>query len=216
MTAVLEPVIQSPKLPLYVAELERLLEAERQARSRFRDELDPSVKAEFINGSCILHSPATYRHTNVTHLLHRLLSAYVDRQQLGWVGGEKVLVCLARNDYEPDLVFYGREKAAQLQPQQRQFPPPDLVVEVLSETTERCDRGVKFEDYAAHGIREYWVVDPDAETVEQYELSGEGYSLRLKQGGRTLQSVVGPGFAVPVRALFDREENLPWLQQLAA
>jgi Uma2 family endonuclease len=215
MNPVLEPLLQSPRLPHLLVELNDLFARERDARERFRDELTPSEKGEFINGEVIMHSPARYQHTNVRSLLARLLSTYVDHHELGWVGEEKVLVTLTRNDFEPDIVFYGREKAAALKPDQLQFPAPDLVVEVLSETTEARDRGVKLEDYAAHGIREYWLVDPEREFVEQYELAGDRYALRVKQTDGTLRSEIVPGFAVPVRAVFDRALNLHTLQRLA-
>ena len=64
------------------------------------------------------------------------------------------MVSLTRNDYEPDICFFGVAKAAQLTPDQMRFPVPDLVVEVLSETTQAVDRGVKFDDCAAHGVAE--------------------------------------------------------------
>ena len=216
MTAVLEPVLRSPRLPQLVEELNRVVEAERAARKRFREELTPEVKAEFINGFVIMDSPARYRHTNVRGLLTRLLSAFVDRHNLGWVGDEKVLVALTRNDFEPDIVYYCQEKAGKFLPDQIEFPAPDLAVEVLSETTEASDRGVKMVDFAAHGVREYWLIDPEKEFVEQYELAGEEYVLRAKQADGTLRSVVVAGFSVLVRAIFDRAENMKCLQQLAA
>lgn len=216
MSAVLEPLVQSPRLPLYVAELNQLLASEQAARQRFRDALSPSEKGEFINGQVIMHSPTRYRHTNALKLLLRLMDLYVDRHALGWVGFEKVLVTLARNDFEPDLVFYGREKAALFQPDQHLFPAPDLVVEVLSETTEARDRGVKMEDYAAHAVREYWLVDPEREFVEQYDLEGDHYVLRAKQTDGTLRSQVITGFAVPVRAVFDPALNLQVLAEITA
>ena len=43
---------------------------------------------------------------------------------------------------------------------------PDLVVEILSASTEKWDRTAKRRLYAAHGVREYWIVDPAAQTVE--------------------------------------------------
>jgi Uma2 family endonuclease len=216
MSAALDAVIRSPRLPLYVEELTRLLDRERAARSRFRAELTDSQKAEFINGEVLMHSPAKYRHlTCLKHLL-KLLDTHVEQMHLGWVGCEKVLVCLTRNDYEPDLVFYGEAKAAQLRPDQTEFPAPDLIVEVLSESTEARDRGIKFEDYASHGVREYWLVDPEKEVIEQYDLAGETYALRIKQADGTLRSDVVPRFTVPVRAIFDRGENLAALQWLTA
>jgi Uma2 family endonuclease len=204
MSAALEAVRQSPRLPIYVRELTELLDRERVKRASFRATLTNQEKAEFINGEVVVHSPAQLRHTVCRDLLQRLLSSYADSRDLGWVGGEKVLVCLTRNDYEPDIVFYGTDKAARLSPDQVEFPPPDLVVEVLSESTEFRDRGVKLEDYAAHDVREYWLVDPEQELIEQYELNGQAFRLRLKQADATLRSEVVSGFAVPVRAVFDR------------
>ena len=216
MTAVLEPVLRSPRLPQLVEELNRVVEAERSARQRFRDELTPEVKAEFINGEVIMDSPARYRHTNCRKLLTLILHTYVEKNHLGWVGDEKVLVALTRNDFEPDIVYYCPAKADKFLPDQIEFPTPDRAVEVLSETTEARDRGVKMEDFAAHGMREYWLIDPEKEFVEQYELAGGEYSLRAKQADGTLRSIVVTGFAIPVRAIFDRAENLKCLQQLAA
>lgn len=86
---------------------------------------------------------------------------------------------------------------------------------MLSPGTEKNDRGVKFRDYAAHGVREYWLVDPEAEVVEQYELAAEAYTLRLKSGSGNLASRVVPGFDVAIRAFFDEQANLAELRRLA-
>ena len=96
------------------------------------------------------------------------------------------------------------------------FPAPDLIAEILSESTEAVDRGIKFDDYAAHGVREYWIVDPDAELIEQYVLDGDVYTLRLKMNSGTLDSRIVPGFETPVRAVFDEQENLTALKQTLA
>ena len=82
------------------------------------------------------------------------------------------------------------------------LPPPDFVVEVLSPSTERHDRNVKFEDYGAHGITEYWIVDPVAQVVEQYALptgSAEYQMLGAWSGDTEIVSVVvsGVSFACP-------------------
>lgn len=214
MTPVLEPLLRSPRLPLYIAELNAVMDQERLARQRFRDELDPSDKGEFINGEVIMHSPARFQHTHVRQLISVLLHAHVERHGLGWVGGEKVLVGLTRNDFEPDIFYYGTAKAAEFHPDQLVFPAPDLVVEILSESTESRDRGVKLEDYALHEVREYWIVDTVRESVEQYELRDGRYSLRAKQTDGTLRSVALPGFSIPIRACFDRALNLQTLLQI--
>lgn len=211
----LQTLLASPTLPRMVERLQQALADEAERRARFFDDLSPSDKAEFINGETITPSPARSRHSIAVGRLSRLLSTYVDLHDLGVVHTEKALVSLTRNDYEPDVCFFGREKAAGITPDTLRFPAPDLAVEVLSPSTEARDRGVKFEDYAAHGVAEYWIVDPDAETVEQYVLDDAGdYTLAMKSGTGELASVAVAGFAVPVRALFDDALNLDVLRTL--
>jgi len=174
--------------------------------------MTPEQKVEFIDGEVILHSPAKNRHLNAVALLARLLGIYTDLNQLGTVKSEKCLCVFPRNDYEPDIVFYGREKADLLKADTLKFPVPDFVVEVLSDSTEERDRGVKFEDYAAHDVGEYWIINPETETVEQHLLEGEGYDLRTKTSTGSLTSDVVEGLTVPVRAIFDEKENLETLR----
>ena len=117
------------------------------------------------------------------------------------------MISLTRNDYEPDLCYFRAERAAEFTAQQRRFPAPDFIVEILSPSTAAVDRGVKFEDYAAHGVEEYWLVDPTQGVMEQYLLQGGEYELVFKADSGLLRSVVA-GFVVPVAALFDETANL--------
>ena len=55
-------------------------------------------------------------------------------------------------------------------------PAPDFIAEILSDSTASVDRGVKFQDYAAHGVGEYWIVDPVQQTIEQYRLQAPNTS----------------------------------------
>jgi Uma2 family endonuclease len=215
MSAVIEELMQAPELALWEEQIAARLREERAKREQFYRDITPSMKAEFINGGFVLHSPATVKHNLVRGRLARLLSVHVNARQLGQVFDEKLLVSLTRNDYEPDIVFYGLEKARALQPDQLRCPAPDLIVEVLSAGTEKNDRGIKFRDYAAHGVREYWLVDPESEAIEQYELAGEAYALRLKSGSGNVRSFAVPDFEIPIRALFDDETNLAELRRLS-
>jgi len=93
-------------------------------------------------------------------------------------------------------------------------PHPDLAVEVLSKSTEKNDRGVKFEDFAAHGVGEYWIIDTDTETIEQYLLKDHTFELRMKAGSGELVSEIVVGFEIPVKAIFDEQANLAALREL--
>jgi Uma2 family endonuclease len=218
-TSAIEQLLHSPRLPEAIQQLQDTLETERQKRQHFYDVVTEHQKAEFINGEIIVHSPAKLQHTLARKHLVMLLSAYVQKYQLGLVGDEKMLVSFERNDYEPDICFFGTEKAHTFTPDQMHFPAPDLIVEVLSSSTEAVDRGIKFEDYAAHGVREYWLVDPEDQTVEQYVLpsfDANAYHLLTKLREGSIHSEVVGGFTIPLLAIFDPAENLAILQKLLA
>lgn len=210
-------LLDAPDARLVIDRVRAILDDEAQRRKEFYEWLRDDVKAEFINGEVIIHSPAKEKHLEATENLTMLLRAYVNRHALGKVHTEKALVALTRNDYEPDICFWKAETASSFHEDFMKYPAPDLAVEVLSKSTVDRDRGIKFEDYAAHGVGEYWIVDPDRNTVEQYTLDPEFMAfeavatLNIKE---TLESRTIPGFRIPVRAIFDMKVNLVALQEL--
>lgn len=210
----LAPIRKSPRLVEAVGELQRQIDAERIRRERFYEDMTPEQKIEFIDGEVVLHSPARNIHLDVTKYVSYLLDAYVRLKQLGTVKVEKCLCVFPRNDYEPDVVFFGPEKAATFTAETLKFPVPDLIVEVLSHSTMDRDRGVKFEDYAANGVTEYWIIDAEAATLEQYLLEDGQYRLAIKSGSGRLTSVAIDGLDLDVESLFDEAKNLSALQSL--
>ncbi len=214
MDAILQPILESPSFPEYCAELNGALKAERERRHRFREELDETVKAEFINGEVFVHSPNQARHVRVRKFIASLLDAHVRKRRLGEVFDEKALVEFPRNDYEPDVIFFRSEKAAQIVGDTFFFPIPDLIVEVLSPSTEKNDRKIKFQDYARHGVEEYWIVEPKRCTIEQYLLEGARYPSALPRREGMLQSHAIAGFSVPITSLFDEAENADAVMKL--
>jgi Uma2 family endonuclease len=214
LESAIQPLLRSPLLPEIVASLEATLREERERRQRFYEQLRDDQKAEFVDGQVVLHSPARDKHIAVRQNLERLLGTYVGLRGVGKVRSENCLCVFPRNDYEPDVVFFGVDKARALTDDTMKFPIPDFVVEVLSESTEERDRGVKFEDYESHGVAEYWIVDVDAEVVEQYLRQGERFSLALKSGTGELTSPTVTGFRIPIRALFRADENLAVLREM--
>lgn len=214
MTSVVDQLMQSPRARQYADEVQRRLRAEQDRRARFYDEMTESEKVEFINGEVVVQSPVRLDHARFSDNYFLVLDTYVMKNRLGLVGHEKLLVTLTRNDYEPDVVFWSTGKASTFEPGQMQFPAPDLVVEVLSKSTESIDRGVKFQDYADHGVTEYLLIDPTRQAVEQYVLQDGVYQLRLNANTGTLSSVALPGFDIPVTAIFDDAQNITALRTI--
>ncbi len=203
-----ESILEMPNAFLLVDKVKSRLADEQKRRRHFYKIVEENRKMEFINGEIVSHSPVKLQHNDATFLLGMLLKAFVNKNKLGFVGIEKIMTSLTRNDYEPDLCFFGSEKAKDFKKKQVQFPAPDFVVEVLSDSMAKNDRETKFQDYAAHGTGEYWIVDAENETVEQYFLQNERYELLLKAKDGTIESVVLPKFKIPIRATFDETENL--------
>lgn len=217
MTVLAEPLLDAPDLPEIVDLLQAKLTEEQYRRRKFLRNLTPSMKAEFINGQVLMHSPAKSRHINASDNALRILSLFAMSRDLGRVMHEKALVSFSRNDYEPDVVFYRQSKARLIEPDQMRMPVPDLVVEVLSPSTEKNDRGVKFVDYALHGVEEFWIVDSEAETVEVFHLAegakAYGSTPRL-QGAEEVCSRVLAGLVFPAAALFEPAAHQAALREM--
>lgn len=202
--------MELPTLP----EFDTRLAAERERRRQFYEQIPDGAKWKFINGQVIRHSPDMVRHMAVRRNLESLLWNYVNFRRLGTVLAEKGLCVFPRNDFMPDVIFFGPEKSVTLQPKQLRLPVPDFACEILSDSTAQRDRGVKFRDYEAHGVTNYWLVDPDAEALEQFLLRDGAYVLELKSGSGWIGCRVVDGFKIPIRALFDPAENLAALHSL--
>ena len=209
-----QEIMKMPNAAILAERVNSALAEEKAERERFYETIEENKKMEFINGEIFFHSPVKKQHNSATGSIYKLLDTFVVKNNLGFVGFEKILVSLSRNDYEPDVCFFRRDRAKDFDKRKMQFPAPDFVVEVLSPSTEEHDRETKFQDYAAHGVEEYWIVDPELEIVEQYILNGEEYELLLKSGNGKIKSVAVEHFEIPIRSIFDEQENLKTLQEI--
>ncbi len=198
-----EELKRSSQLPAVIEELNRFWTEEQQRRQQFYADLDEDIKAEFIEGEVVVHSPVRDPHNMAVRNLTAILTPYTVLHDLGALRMEKALIALPRNSFEPDLCFFRKARGLEFGDDYMYYPAPDWVCEVLSPGTERYDRGVKKTDYALNGVQEYWIVDPKAQTVEQYLLEEGDYALAFKSGSGELRSAVFTGLALPVAAIFD-------------
>jgi Uma2 family endonuclease len=205
---IISEILKEPDAHFLLQEAQAILNREKEKRIQFYNDITEQEKIEFINGEIVIHSPVKKRHNKASLLLAQLLNIYSAKHGLGFVGIEKIMITLTRNDYEPDICFFKKEKSQHFTEDQILFPAPDLVIEILSDSTEDRDRGVKFKDYQAHKIQEYWIIDPEKQTLEQYNLNENTYDLILKSSEGSVTSFVIDGFQIPIRAIFDEAENL--------
>ena len=97
---ILEEIKKRQNAQLVIQEAIKFLNDETEKRTAFRNWIDESMKAEFINGEVILHSPVKNKHLNASDLLSRILSVHSSNKKLGAVQVEKAMISLTRNDYE--------------------------------------------------------------------------------------------------------------------
>lgn len=123
---------------------------------------------ELYGGEPIVVPAPNWRHQRVVVALVELLAEY-ERRCGGAVVAAPFDIVLSDYDVlQPDVVFFGAAKRAQIDPLQAAYVVPDLVVEVLSRNTEVRDRGRKMALLAGHGLPEYWLIDPGEYTLEIY------------------------------------------------
>lgn len=142
---------------------------------------DTNRFVELSEGVLIMPPHPTETHQRVVGALYRHFYAFVEAHSLGVVRFAPLPVRLWLGKIrEPDILFVSHAHADRIGEQF--YGPPDLVVEVISPNTRRVDRGEKFVEYARAGISEYWLVDPEAQTVEVFVLQDGAYILLVKAG----------------------------------
>ena len=170
---------------------------------------DDGKRYEIIEGVLYVSNAPAFNQQFVVSELMFALQTFVKPKQLGIVLPAPFEVHLAGDTrpVQPDLLFI----AAARQPQAgaKFFEgAPDLIVEVLSPSSLRVDRVIKFATYEKAGVTEYWIADPKTRTIEVYVLtrledSATEYVLLGSFGpGETVQSSVLPGIDLATQPMF--------------
>ena len=148
-------------------------------------------------------APAT-RHQFTVQNFAGSLWAHVVKNRLGEVCTAPLDVRLGRDTaLQPDLIFVSDARAAIIQ-ENWIAGAPDLVVEVLSPSTEAFDRATKLPLYAEAGVTEVWLIDSQVKTVEVFSLQGKKYFVdSTLAGDQVLASGLFPGWQLPLHDLFD-------------
>lgn len=130
---------------------------------------------EWVHGRVVPMAPISDEHMDVVGFLHALLRSFAQDRGLGIVrtdptnmktGPELPGRC-------PDILFVANENLWRVK---KVFidGPADLAIEIISPESRSRDRGEKFAEYEQGGVREYWVIDPERQHAEFYQLGGDG------------------------------------------
>ena len=157
-----------------------------KARYTFADALtwNENERIEIINGEALMMAPPSRVHQEISGEIFRQLANYLEGKKCR-VYAAPFAVRLFERDVEapedvdtmvePDLSVvcdsdkldkYGCKGA------------PDVVIEILSPSTQRHDRLVKLGLYQRAGVREYWIVDPVSKSVQIFVLENGHYAAK--------------------------------------
>ncbi len=157
---------------------------------------------EIIDGELIVSpSPARAHQKIVTALVYYLVD-FVRKRRLGEVYVAPFDVVFSQFDVvEPDVLYISNSRSSILTRANVQGAP-DLVVEVLSESTEKVDRTTKLKLYARFGVSEYWIIDPVACTANIFRSQRESLELAQRLSPTdSLTSPLLPSFSVSLQQL---------------
>lgn len=141
---------------------------------------------QLIEGELIMTPAPNPRHQLISGNLFKRFSDFVDKNRLGIVLYSPIDIYLGEeNAYQPDIVFISKERREIIK-DDGIYGPPDLVIEILSPSSAYYDLKNKFKIYEEYGVQEYWIVDPEMNSIEIYlnekghfssisRLEGKGY-----------------------------------------
>jgi Uma2 family endonuclease len=158
---------------------------------------------QLIGGRLIMTpAPSTY-HQDISLKLSVKLAGFVMEEKLGKVFHAPIDVYFEETEtYQPDIIFISRERLNIIE-EERIKGAPDLVVEILSPRTAYYDLKKKFKVYERHGVREYWIVDPQDRSIAVYEnREGEFILAREVAGKGMVESKILPGFHLEVETIW--------------
>jgi Uma2 family endonuclease len=168
---------------------------------------DDGLRHELIDGEHYVTPTPIRKHQAIATNLVGAIWQYLRHQPVGRVFTAPFDVILSDFDVvEPDLLFLTNERLAEVATSPWVKGPPSLVVEIGSPSTRKRDATIKRRLYERVGVDEYWMVDPELDTVDIYRLV-EGRYHRAAQlsleAGDVVTTDLLPGLTLPLSTIFE-------------
>lgn len=142
---------------------------------------DDGKQYQIIGGKLFMTPAPTTVHQRIARELFVNMYNYVKGKDLGEVFFSPTDVILSMTDViQPDILFVSKKRRHVIT-KKNIVEAPDVVVEILSEHTKTIDRRKKKQLYERHGVKEYWLIDPDTQTVKVLIQAEEKNELKLYQ-----------------------------------
>ena len=163
--------------------------------------LDDDHDYEVVGGKLIVVPRPRPYHQEIVGGFIEMLRGFLRLNGVGKVYSD-VDVVLDNQVVSPDIVLILEEHLSRVQ-ETHINGAPDLVIEVLSPSTEKYDRKQKSQLYYAHGVKEYWLVDPALQLVEIFTAGEKDWNRAgIYDEEDTLVSPLLPGLRVELKGIF--------------
>jgi Uma2 family endonuclease len=183
--------------------------------AEFLELIPEDQKADLIDGVIYVASPEDTDHNDLLQWLCVVLRTVIRRRQLGRLLIERVAYRLGETTGpEPDLAFVRTDRLALIK-KGYVDGPPDLAVEIVSNSSAERDYEDKRRKYEEAGVQEYWIIDPGEEKATFLVRGPTGFTeSQLKD--HMFHSRILPGFALDVRWLWQtpRPDESPIIQEM--
>ena len=158
---------------------------------------------ELHNGNIIYVPTPTGYHQTISMNLSIHLGIYIKNNQLGKILAAPMDTIFSPHDtLQPDLLFISKEREHIIKKQVDGVP--DLVVEIKSPSNSATEMSYKKHVYESKGVKEYWLILPDKQTLIQYEnIDNELVRLNVLTIEDTLKSFVIEGFELQMKDIFE-------------
>ncbi len=161
---------------------------------------------ELLDGEHFVTPAPTTRHQRLSLRLSTAIEVFLKEHPIGELFVAPCDVVLSNVDVvEPDLLFIAASRQSIITELNIQGAP-DLVVEILSDSTRKTDEVIKRKLYERFGVKEYWIVDPVLDSIKIYRKTEDGYThaQTLTQEDTThLTTSLLPGLQITLEELFE-------------
>jgi len=160
---------------------------------------------QLIEGELHMSPAPNWYHQVISVNIEFMLLKYLEANPIGKLLHAPFDVFLTEHDaYQPDVIFVSNENAG-IFTNAGAEGAPDFVVEILSPSTAHLDKRAKRLVYARTGVKEMWLVDPDAKLISIYHLQADAERPVATHGENdTFASVHFPGLSIRGAEVFKR------------
>lgn len=181
------------------------MEASRSLKFTYHEYqfLPEDKRYEIMEGELYVLPAPNESHQRISRNLEYALMQYLETNPIGELYHAPFDIILSNeNVVQPDIIIILNQRKGIINPKNVKGAP-DVVIEILSPSAPERDKDIKFKLYAKYGVKEYWIVDPYAQSIEIFKNSQTGFDLvKTFMPGVALTSTILPESAIDLTKVF--------------